>query len=199
MSFKHFIAPERLETKAFIVRCYFPGDGRLLTEALNASYEHLSKFMDWAKPDQSVEESESLIRKFRANYLFNKEFVLGIFAPDESQLRGGSGFHLREWAGLPNQSAEIGMWIRGDAAGQGLGTRVLRALLTWGFTEWPWERLAWRCDGRNVASQRLAEKAGMQREGILRAHRRFDDGSRQDTYCYAILKDEWLQQQAENA
>jgi RimJ/RimL family protein N-acetyltransferase len=199
MDFKDFIAPERLITTHFVVRCYLPGDGPLLTEALNASYEHLSTFMDWAKPDQSVEESETTVRKFRAKYLSNEDYALGVFTPDETRLLGGSGFHLREWAGLPNQSAEIGMWIRGDAAGQGLGTRVLRALLTWGFVEWPWERLAWRCDGRNIASQRVAEKGGMQREGILRAHRRFADGSRQDTHCYAILKDEWLHQQAENA
>ncbi len=199
MDFKNFVAPEKLTTKHFVICCYLPGDGRLLTEALNASYEHLSTFMDWAKPDQSVEASETTVRKFRAKYLSNEDYALGIFAPDESRLLGGSGFHPREWAGLSNQSAEIGMWIRDDAAGQGLGTRVLRALLTWGFTEWPWERLAWRCDGRNVASQRVAEKAGMQREGILRAHRRFEDGSRQDTYCYAILKEDWLHRQAKNA
>lgn len=199
MNLKYFVAPERLETRDFVIRCYFPGDGALLADAISTSYEHLNTFMDWAKPNQSVQESEDIVRKARGRYLAGEDFMFGIFAPDESRLLGGSGFHLREWNGLPNRSAEIGMWIRGDAAGQGLGTRVLRALLTWGFVEWPWERLAWRCDGRNVASQRVAEKAGMQREGILRAHRRFNDGSRQDTYCYAILKDEWLYQQAENA
>ncbi|MGC9400593.1 MAG: GNAT family N-acetyltransferase [Anaerolineae bacterium] len=196
MDLEPFFAPERWETDAFVVRTYLPGDGELLSEAANASYEHLKTFMEWAKPHQTVEESESLVRKFRANYLIGEDFVLGIFTPDESRLLGGSGFHLREGHGLTNRSAEIGMWIRGDAAGQGLGTRVLRALLTWGFTRWPWERLAWRCDGRNHASRRVAEKAGMQREGVLRAHLRLDDGTRRDTYCYAILKETWLARQA---
>jgi RimJ/RimL family protein N-acetyltransferase len=147
--------------------------------------------MNWAKPHQSEETSEQLVRQFRARYLTNEDFVLGIFSPAEDRLLGGSGFHLREWNGLPNRSAEIGMWIRADAAGQGLGTAVLRALLAWGFDAWPWERLAWRCDGRNAASQRVAEKAGMTLEGTLRAHRRLEDGSRQDVCCYAILKETW--------
>ncbi len=191
MAFEHFIAPERLETEEFVVRCYRLGDGLLLSEALNASYEHLHTFMEWAKPHQPAEESEQLVRQFRAKYLTNEDFVLGIFSPAEDRLLGGSGFHPREWDGLPNRSAEIGMWIRGDAARQGLGTAVLCALLAWGFEAWPWERLAWRCDGRNVASQRTAEKAGMQQEGVLRAHRRLKDGSRRDTYCYVALKASW--------
>lgn len=198
MNLNHFFAPERLEAREFIIRSYLPGDGPLLSEAVNASYEHLKTFMDWAKPHQTVEESETLVRKFRANYLTNEDYGLGIFSPDESRLLGSSGFHPREWEGLLNRSAEIGMWIRENAAGQGLGTRVLHAMLDWGFIEWPWERLAWRCDGRNVVSQRVAEKAGMQREGVLRAHHRLHDGSRQDTYCYAILKDEWIHQRAES-
>jgi len=88
------------------------------------------------------------------------------------------------------------MWIRADAAGKGLGTAVLRALLTWGFTEWPWERLAWRCDGRNLASRRTAEKAGLTHEGVLRQHLLLADGSRRDTYLYAMLKADWLAQRS---
>ena len=83
------------------------------------------------------------------------------------------------------------MWIHGDAAGQGLGSAVLRELIDWGFTEWPWLRISWRCNTRNVASMRCAEKAGMEREGTLRGQ--FDDvtGGRRDTACYAILKEDW--------
>ena len=195
MGTEAFIAPERYVTPAFVLRSYLPGDGDLLAEAVNGSYEHLAPFMVWAKPHQSVEESEITVRRFRARYLLNDDFVLGIFSSDERQLLGGSGFHLRE-GGLPQRAAEIGMWIRADAAGKGLGTAVLRALLTWGFTEWPWERLAWRCDGRNLASRRTAEKAGLTHEGVLRQHLLLADGSRRDTYLYAMLKADWLAQRS---
>lgn len=191
---EHFLAPERYVTPGFVVRSYEAGDGALLAHAVTASYEHLKTFMPWAKPYQSVEESEMIVRRFRGRYLTNEDFVLGIFNVDEQRLLGGSGFHLRE-GGLTHLSAEIGMWIRADAAGKGLGTAVLRALLTWGFTEWPWERLAWRCDGRNVASRRTAEKAGMGQEGVLREHVLMPDGSRRDTHLYAVLRREWHESQ----
>ncbi|MBN1260843.1 MAG: GNAT family N-acetyltransferase [Anaerolineae bacterium] len=184
------VLPEKYIAGEFVIRSYFPGDGVLLSEAVNGSYDHLKAFMPWAKPYQSVEESEHLVRHFRGNYLLETDFVLGIFDGEERRLLGGSGFHLRE-GGLDNCSAEIGMWIRADAAGNGLGTRVLTALLAWGFTEWPWERLAWRCDGRNLASRRIAEKAGLALEGVLRGHCRLKDGTRWDTFCYAILKSAW--------
>ncbi|HNT76608.1 MAG TPA: GNAT family protein [Anaerolineae bacterium] len=188
-----FFAPEELVTDDFIVRCYLPGDGPALAEACNASYEHLKTYMDWAKPHTEDNESESLARRFRGQYLLSNDFVLGIWAPDNQRLLGGSGFHLRN-APLEDQAAEIGMWIRADAAGQGLGTRVLRALLGWGFSAWPWERLAWRCDARNIASRRTAEKAGMQYEGCLRGEIPLSDGTRRDTLCFAVLRDEWTNQ-----
>lgn len=186
----NFIAPERFVTPTFVLRSYQPGDGELLSDALNNSYEHLTTFMPWAKPYQSVEESEALVRHFRGRYLLNEDFVLGIFSADERRLLGGSGFHLRE-GGFPHRSAELGMWIRADAAGKGLGTAVLLALLEWGFTAWPWERLAWRCDGTNLASRRTAEKAGLIHEGVLRQHSLQPDGAWRDTYLYAMLKAEW--------
>ncbi len=189
MDLTHFIAPARFEKPEFTIRSYLPGDGPLLNEAVNDSYEHLKTFMVWAKPEQSVAESEQLVRRFRADYLVNKDFVLGIFSPNKQQLLGGTGFHPRE-GGLQNRSAEIGIWIHSVAAHQGLGTQVARALLEWGFNAWPWERLAWRCDGRNAASRRVAEKVGFQFEGTLRAYHRLENGDRADMHCFSILRDD---------
>ena len=120
---------------------------------------------------------------------------MGIWSPDESRLLGGCGYHLREGP-LELRNAEIGMWIRGDVAGHGLGTAALCALLRWGFSAWPWLRLSWRCSSANRASQRVAEKAGMQREGVLRSHAIDPDGSRRDTVCYAALREEWVDAQS---
>ncbi|MBN2006701.1 MAG: GNAT family N-acetyltransferase [Anaerolineae bacterium] len=187
-----FFAPEILETETFVVRCYRPGDGPALAEALNASYEHLKTFMDWAKPYTSDDEAEQLVRRFYANYLTSTDFVLSVWDAAGKRLLAGSGFHLRG-DGLENRSAEVGMWVRADASGQGLGARILSALLAWGFSEWPWERLAWRCDGRNTRSRRTAEKAGMLYEGCLHGHRLLPDGTRSDTLCFAAMRGEWKQ------
>jgi len=187
------MAPERHGEPGFLLRSYQPGDGARVYEAVRSSYEHLKTFMAWAHQEHSVERSEQRCRESRAKWLSAQDFPIGIWAPDESRLLGGCGYHLRE-GGLELCNAEIGMWIRADAAGRGLGTAVLRALVRWGFTEWPWLRLSWRCSSANRASQRTAEKGGLQREGVLRSHAIDPDGQRRDTCCYAILREEWLRQ-----
>ena len=185
-----FIPPERCETEHFVIRSYLPGDALLCSEALNSSYDHIVKFLYWAKPHTSVNDAEKIARRFRARYLLNQDYVLAVLNTDETLWLGSSGFHLRE-GGLVNRSAEIGMWIRKDAAGQGLGTHLLCDLLTWGFTKWPWERLSWRCNERNTASRRTAEKAGMVFEGRMRGKSRQPDGSRDDILYYSALRSEW--------
>jgi RimJ/RimL family protein N-acetyltransferase len=112
------------------------------------------------------------------------------------ELVGGSGFHLRHGT-IELGNAEIGMWISAARAGGGMGTRALAALLAWGFTAWPWQRLVWRCDTRNLASARVAEKNGLTREGTFRSDALAVDGRRRDTHVYAILHDEWLERQRE--
>ncbi len=190
MNTEQFFAPEQYVTDEFTIRSYLPGDGLLLAEAVNASYEHLTRFMPWAKPHTDATEAEQIVRRFRGEYLLNTNFVLGVFSPDGKRLLGSSGFHLREGE-LDNRAAEIGMWIRANAAHKGLGTRVLRAVLAWGFSEWPWERLTWRCNEENAASRRVAEKAGMLFEGRFRGNTRLPDGTRETTLAFAALKEEW--------
>lgn len=186
----YFAAPESSVGAHFVLRRYMPGDGAALSEAVNSSYEHLKTFMPWATPSQSVEISEKLVRDFSGRWLSSTDFVIGIWTPDDKRLLGGCGFHLREGP-IELCNAEIGMWIRADSAHKGLGTDVLKSLLRWGFSDWPWLRLSWRCSGANKASQRVAEKAGMAREGILRSNAVDPDGTRRDTYCYAALRGEW--------
>ena len=188
----YLIPPERYGEPGFLLRNYQPGDGARVYDAVTSSYEHLKTSMAWVRQEQSVEACEQRCREFRAKWLNAQDFVIGIWAPDESRLLGGCGYHLRE-GGLELRNAEIGMWIRADAAGRGLGTAVLRALVRWGFTEWPWLRLSWRCSGANRASQRTAERGGLQREGRLRSNAVDPDGQRRDTCCYAILREEWEQ------
>lgn len=184
-----FLAPTEYRAGELTLRAYRPGDGPALRQAVVSSYEHLRPWMPWARAEQSVEETEAQCRSFAGRYLLNEDFILGIWLGDE--LAGGSGFHLRHGP-ISSGNAEIGMWISAAQAGSGLGTRALAALLEWGFTEWPWRRLVWRCDTRNLASARVAEKNGLIREGTLRSDEFDVEGQRRDTHIYAILRDEWV-------
>lgn len=185
------MAPDRYVADGFVLRSYDIGHGPLLSEAVNESYEHLRTWLPWPKPHQTNADSERLVRQFRGRYLLAQDFVIGVFSASEQRLLGGTGFHLREGP-LHTACAEIGMFVRQSESGRGLGTKVLIAMLNWGFSDWPWLRLAWRCDERNLASKRVAEKAGLRLEGVLHGQPAEVGDGRRNTACYATTRSEWL-------
>ena len=80
----------------------------------------------------------------------------------------------------------IGYWIAAEARGRGIATRATRLLSEWALTEGGVERLELTTHPDNVASQRVAEKAGFTREGTLRGHVKFPDG-RRDSVMFSLL------------
>ena len=65
--------------------------------------------------------------------------------------------------------AETGYHVVPERRGRGLATAALRLVAAWTFTELPVARLQLTTHLDNLGSQRVAEKAGFTREGVLRA------------------------------
>lgn len=185
MSMRFRYAPERTQTASFVVRAWREGDGPKLYEAVAASREHLAH-MPWAGFYNAEDAAHGYIRTSRARYLLHERFDLGIWTPDEQQVLGATGFDLGGSTMMPAQTTEVGMWIRASRAGRGLGSAVLEEMLRWGFEQWGWLRIEWRCNVNNLASRRCAEKAGMQHEGVLRGMYDEATGGRRDTACYGM-------------
>lgn len=183
------IVPPEGKMAGFNIRAWTRQDAALKQQTAQ-SYEHLAPWMPWVKKEESLEEAQKIVNHLVEQYDRNLDFVLAITSTDERTLLGGTGFHLREGP-LESKCAEVGLWIAEDRAGYGLGTRALRAMLAWGFSEWPFLRLSWRCDSRNEPSRRVAEKAGMLHEGTLRGQQAEVGDGRRDTLCFAALKGEW--------
>jgi RimJ/RimL family protein N-acetyltransferase len=87
-------------------------------------------------------------------------------------------------------SGSIGYWCVREARGRGLTTRALRILCRWALEELELERLELLTDPDNVASQRVAEKVGFRREGVLRSHLLHPDGRRRDSVMFSLLPGE---------
>jgi RimJ/RimL family protein N-acetyltransferase len=89
-----------------------------------------------------------------------------------------------------SRTGRIGYWCARDARGRGVTTRALRLLSRFGFEELGLLRLELITDPDNVASQRVAEKVGYRREGVLRSHLDHPDGRRRDSVLYSLLPGE---------
>jgi RimJ/RimL family protein N-acetyltransferase len=80
----------------------------------------------------------------------------------------------------------IGYWVTKQARGRGIATRATKLLSRWAVKEADVERLELTTHPANVASQRVAEKAGFTREGVLRCHAKFREG-RRDSVIFSLL------------
>lgn len=87
----------------------------------------------------------------------------------------------------------LGYWVARGARGRGLGTRALRLVSRWALEELALIRLELITDPDNVASQRVAEKVGFRREGVLRSHLRHPDGRIRDSVMFSLLPGELLE------
>jgi RimJ/RimL family protein N-acetyltransferase len=95
------------------------------------------------------------------------------------------------WQDRPNAVAEIGYWVRSRDRGRGIATRAVRLAARWVFEQCGVRRLQLRADVLNVPSQRVAERAGFQREGVLRSIRYSRRQERRvDFVLYSLLPDE---------
>jgi RimJ/RimL family protein N-acetyltransferase len=85
--------------------------------------------------------------------------------------------------------AEVGYWLAAHARGAGHATRAVRLICAWGFAALELERIDLLAATGNLASQRVAERAGFSREAVLRSHTATASG-RQDMVDYGILRGE---------
>ena len=84
----------------------------------------------------------------------------------------------------------VGYWVASEARGRGVAPDALRALSKWAIDDLGLGRIELVTDPDNIASQRVAEKAGFQREGVLRSMLLNRDGSRRDGVMFSVLPGE---------
>jgi RimJ/RimL family protein N-acetyltransferase len=85
--------------------------------------------------------------------------------------------------------AEVGYWLRREARGQGAATTAVRLVSRWAYAGLGIRRLNLMTAPENAASQRVAERAGFTREGLLRAWLPTAAG-RRDSVMYSLLPDD---------
>jgi RimJ/RimL family protein N-acetyltransferase len=102
------------------------------------------------------------------------------------------GIGVRFLSELDEGGAEVGYWVGADVRGRGIATTATRTVTRWAFDAVPeLARLQLRADVQNAASNRVAEKAGFTREGVLRAQRfNVRMGKRVDFVMWSLLREE---------
>lgn len=154
------------------VRGWRPDDLRARVEAWED--ESLMRFMLQPAPAvPSVDEAAAWLearerRRERGEALF---LVVAAVADDRAV---GSVWLWN--VDLVNGRGEVGYWLLRAARGRGLATRAVRLLVAYAFDSLRLERLELFTLPGNDASERVAERCGFVREGVLRSYRRGQSG-----------------------
>lgn len=93
---------------------------------------------------------------------------------------------------------EVGYVMGRSSWRQGLGTEALQAVCEHAFGPLSIRRIEAEVNPLNVGSNRLLERLGFVREGLLR-QRWVDEGAPYDTYIYGCLADEWFSREGAGA
>ncbi len=178
----------RIETERTVLRCWQPQDAALLSAAVEASLEHLREWMPWAMTEpKSLEDRVSYLRRMRAAFDKDEEYVYGIFSPDESAVIGGTGLHKRG----EGNCLEIGYWIHADYINRGLATEISAALTKVAFILHGVDWIEIRCDPRNVRSASVPHKLGYTHDTTLRKRRTTVQGKIEGTMVWSLFADEF--------
>jgi RimJ/RimL family protein N-acetyltransferase len=98
------------------------------------------------------------------------------------ELLGGAGLKLRmRRLGI----AEVSYWTAPWARGRGVAARAAGLCAAWAIDALSLNRVELLADTENLASQRVAEKAGFAREGVARKARRSSDGTPRDMVVFS--------------
>ena len=177
----------RVTTPRLVLRCFAPTDAPLVSRAIEASLEHLRTFLPWARAEPlSLDERVGLLRQFRGEFDLDRDQTFGLFSPDERELVGGAGLHLR----VGPHAREIGYWVRADVTRRGYATEAVAALTQIALLAQGAHRLEIHCDPRNVASSGVPRKLGFVHEATRRRVVDVDAARAADRMIWTLLDDE---------
>jgi len=174
-------------TERLVLRPLRRRDAGSLEEAVATSLAELQPWLPWAV-DYARSDAHRFIRESLNAWSEGRAFDFSIRYPDQPERHLGNVSIW--WVSRPNRVGEIGYWIRSDETGRGIATEAAARTLRVGFDELGMHKIQLRIAVGNVASERVAEKLGFVREGILRDEVRV--GNRWlDHSSWSLLESEW--------
>lgn len=119
------------------------------------------------------------------NYVRSMDVPMSFAMEYGGEAVGGIGFQLG--TDIARLSVEMGYWLAEPLWGRGLTTRAVTAASEWAFESYQVIRIFATVFSHNVASVRVLEKSGFEREGILRRSA-IKNGVILDQVLYAKLR-----------
>lgn len=150
----------------------------------------MTLFLDRVPQPYTREDAVAYIRHCEESWRSGGNSNFAVLVDGIAEPVGSIGVHWQDK--IDDGIAEIGYWMGAAARGRGATTAGVRLAARWAFAAEPkLERLQLRADPENAPSNRVAEKAGFVREGVLRSvHWNARASRRIDYVVWSLLRNE---------
>ena len=159
------------------------GDGEAIVDPLNDP--EIARWTQVPSPYTRSDAAE-FIASMRAALARGDELALAIASAASGELLGSISVRLTS---LEHRRGEIGYLVFRGARGRGVAPRAVRLLARHAIESAGLARVGILTAVGNAGSQRVAEKAGFTREGVLRSYMRVGRG-RDDMVSWSLLPDD---------
>lgn len=176
------ILPEVVETKRLLLRPFGLGDvDDVFAYARDPEWSRYLRALP--RPYEREHAEQFIARQLLSDRVTHPSWAITL----EGTVIGGVNLRFN----FEHRSAEMGYSVARSHWKKGICTEAARAVIDAAFsTHEELNRVHARADADNLGSQRVMEKIGMVKEGVLRLNR-VERGEAFDEAWFAILRREW--------
>jgi RimJ/RimL family protein N-acetyltransferase len=179
--------PRLILTERLSIRPVEPAFAEAINAAVRESFAELRVWLPWADHVPEVAETRAHLTEQQRKFEAGSDCTLSLWLRTTGEFVGSSGLHPRP---AETSRREIGYWVRTSHTGRGLATEAVVAIAGTGFDALGLTAIEIRAFERNLASQRVAERAGFRRDALLDDGRLDPDGRPSRTVVYVRRRDD---------
>ena len=177
---------DTLQNELVVVKRCGPEDAEEMFKAARESIEQVYPWLAWCHPDYEISESRDWLSQQVEHWDQGKEYSFMIRNLRE-RLVGGCGLNDLK---AQDKLANLGYWLRSGGTGKGYATAATELLARFAFDHLDVKRVEIVVAVDNLPSQRVAERAGAKREGVLRNRLVLHDQCH-DAVMYSLVPEDY--------
>ncbi len=175
-----------LGSENLLLRPFQPSDAEPICDAVLESLDELTPWLPWCHPQYTILDTRTFLEARASAFENDGEYAFAMLQRATGRFVGACGINQFDRV---NARANLGYWVRTSATRHGHATAATRLLAHWAFEALELVRIEIVAAVGNVASQRVASKAGGWREGIAR--RRLNvRGEAHDAVVFSVLRED---------
>lgn len=160
-------------------------DAKPLFKLVDDSRQQLEPWLPWVSNMKSFKDEEEFL--FSAMKHFGTGYSLNTVIIFKNQAAGMISFNKFR---AMDQSTEIGYWLGTKFVGNGIMHRAVSGMCDIGFSDYKVHKIEIRAAVENQRSNHVAQKAGFNLDGLVRANELLSDGFHNEN-IWTLLSNEW--------